>query len=408
MHSEARADILLVDDSPANLLALESVLESIGENLVKVSSGRDALRYLFDHDVALILMDVQMPDMGGYETAALIQARPRSRHTPIIFLTAYDRTDAQMFEGYAVGAVDFLTKPFVPEVLRSKVAAFVELFRKTEEVKRQGERLREAERKEYERELAEAEKRLEAEKLQREIELAREIQQGLFPSQTTPLPGFDIGGASYPADATGGDYYDYFPLIDDSLGIVIGDVSGHGIGPALIMAATRAYLHALAMTYHDVGQILKLANTALIEDVRGQHFVTLILASLDPATRTLAYASAGHPSGYVLNANGNVKAVLESTGIPLGIMQGKNPSVQTISLDPGDLVFLFTDGLIEAWSPEKTHFGSERALQVVRAAQDKPAREIVPLLYKEVCRFAEERPQPDDITAIIIKVSPDA
>src|SRR5207247_1391217 len=140
-------------------------------------------------------------------------------------LTAYERSDTQLFKGYAAGAVDFLTKPFVPEVLRSKVAVFVELFHKTEQVRQQAELLRDIERKEHERQLAEAKERWEQERLREEIRLARQIQQRLFPAAPLPLSGFDIGGASYPAEATGGDYFDYLPMAEDTLGVVVGDVS---------------------------------------------------------------------------------------------------------------------------------------------------------------------------------------
>jgi serine phosphatase RsbU (regulator of sigma subunit) len=404
MDPEDKADILLVDDQPANLLALEAVLEGLGQNLVKVNSGTEALRYLLDHDVALILMDIKMPGMDGYEAASLIQDRERSRHTPIIFLTGYERTDAQMFKGYSVGAVDFLTKPFVPEVLRSKVAVFVDLFRKREEVKRQAEVLREMERREHERQLQEATQRFEAENLRREMQLAREIQQKLFPDPVD-VPGVDIGGACYPADATGGDYFDYIPLTDNSLGLVIGDVSGHGIGAALVMAATRAYLHALAMSYADLEQILTLTNRALVADVGQSHFVTLLLASLNPRTRSLVYTSAGHSPGYVLSAAGEVKEVLRSTATPLGIMDGQFPASPAIGLAPGDLVFLFTDGLVESWAPDGTQFEGERALTVVRANQHRTAQEIVAALFEAVRTFADQQPQLDDITAIVIKVN---
>jgi CheY-like chemotaxis protein len=236
MEWDRKTDILLVDDNPANLLALEAVLGNLGQNLVKAHSGADALRYLMDHEVAIILMDVQMPGMDGFETAELIRRRERSRYTPVIFLTAHERTDTQVFTGYAAGAVDFLTKPFVPEVLRSKVAIFVELFQKTEQVRRQSELLRAIERKEHERQMSEAKERWEQERLREEIRLARQIQQKLFPVAPLPSAAFDISGASYPAEATGGDYFDYIPMRDGGLGVVIGDVSGHGFGPALLMA----------------------------------------------------------------------------------------------------------------------------------------------------------------------------
>ncbi|HEX6289580.1 MAG TPA: ATP-binding protein [Herpetosiphonaceae bacterium] len=141
MISEDAVNILLVDDRTENLLALESILGDLGHNLVMAQSGMEALKYLLQQDFAVILLDVQMPGLDGFETAELIRGRERSQHTPIIFLTALDRSDARMFKGYSVGAVDFLFKPFMPDILRSKVAVFVDLFRKTLTVQRQAEEL---------------------------------------------------------------------------------------------------------------------------------------------------------------------------------------------------------------------------------------------------------------------------
>src|ERR687887_2031492 len=125
------ANVLLVDDRPENLLALEGILEPLGQTLLFASSGEDALRQLLHHDVAVILLDVQMPELDGFETAALIKQRERTRTIPIIFLTAISKEEQQVFRGYSAGAVDYLFKPFNPEVLRSKVAVFIELHRKT-------------------------------------------------------------------------------------------------------------------------------------------------------------------------------------------------------------------------------------------------------------------------------------
>jgi CheY-like chemotaxis protein len=135
---QAKANILLVDDSPANLLALEAVLEDLGQNLVRAATGEEALRLLTDLDFAVVLLDVRMPGLGGFETAKLMRSQERSRHTPIIFLTSHDDRPS-VEEAYALGAVDYLVKPLVPVVLRAKVAAFIDLFRKTEQVKWQAE-----------------------------------------------------------------------------------------------------------------------------------------------------------------------------------------------------------------------------------------------------------------------------
>ncbi|MHC0062097.1 hybrid sensor histidine kinase/response regulator [Nostoc sp. UIC 10890] len=141
MQMESKVNILLVDDKLENLLALEAILEKLGENLVRATSGEEALRCLLHQDFAVILLDVQMPGMDGFETATLIRNRGRSRHTPIIFLTAFSTSDQMLFKGYALGAVDYLLKPLDPNILTSKVIVFVELFKKTEAVKQQAAQL---------------------------------------------------------------------------------------------------------------------------------------------------------------------------------------------------------------------------------------------------------------------------
>jgi two-component system, sensor histidine kinase and response regulator len=151
--ADDRVNILLVDDQPANLVALEAMLQGLGQNLIKADSGRDALKWLLTHEFAVILLDVKMPDMDGFETAQLIRQRDKSRHTPILFLTAGDNTQTQAVRGYAVGAVDYLVKPVVPEFVRSKVAVFVELAKKNELLRRQAKLLAESEQ--AARELAE-------------------------------------------------------------------------------------------------------------------------------------------------------------------------------------------------------------------------------------------------------------
>ena len=136
-----RVNVLLVDDRPENLLALEAILNSPSYNLVQANSGTEALRCLLNQDFAVILLDVQMPGMDGFETATLIRSRDRSRSTPIIFITAFSSNDTHVFKGYSLGAVDYLFKPLKPEILTSKVQVFVELFQKTVEVKQQATQL---------------------------------------------------------------------------------------------------------------------------------------------------------------------------------------------------------------------------------------------------------------------------
>ena len=171
--STEKVNILLVDDEPANLAALEAILGDLGENLIKAASGREALRRLLKQDFAVILMDVRMPEMDGFETALLIRERQRSTYTPIIFLTAAHRDETHVARGYSLGGVDYILKPFEPEILRSKVGVFVELARKTEIVRRQSELLRSMEKRRHERELADTRAAFLADLQQKNQELER-------------------------------------------------------------------------------------------------------------------------------------------------------------------------------------------------------------------------------------------
>jgi two-component system, sensor histidine kinase len=175
--NDERVNILLVDDRPENLLALEAILEPLGQKLVRATSGPQALKCVLAGDFATILLDVQMPDMNGFEVAEIIKSRERSRTIPIIFLSAINKEEAYVFKGYSMGAVDYVFKPFNPDVLRMKVAVFVDLFIKQREVQRQAELLRDAEKRELELEhrtsMLEAEARSAAKLTQMNDELHR-------------------------------------------------------------------------------------------------------------------------------------------------------------------------------------------------------------------------------------------
>lgn len=403
-----RVSVLLVDDQPNNLLALEGILDGHPEHLelVKAQSGSEALRRLLDQDFAVILLDVLMPEMDGFETAALIRQRDRSRHTPIIFLTAIGNSETHVSKGYSVGAVDYLFKPVVPEILRAKVATFVDLFKKTEEVKRQARQLREIERRDHERRLREIEEQWQSERMRTALQIAQDIQASLYPTVASTCPGFDIEGASHAAEGVGGDYFDYFPFPDGGLAIAIGDVTGHGVGPALLMAATRAYVRALALSHSDVGEILTLANRALVADITDGRFVTLLLARLEPAERSLVFAGAGHPPGYILSGTGAVKFAMESTHLPLGVLDDQALAASApIMLEPGDVVVMLTDGIVEAADRAGQLFGQQRAIDIVKRYVDQPARQIVAALNENVCRYSDRSSPEDDLTAVVIKVA---
>jgi CheY-like chemotaxis protein len=161
--SHEPVEILIVDDRAENLLALEAILDRLGQKIVRAHSGDEALRLLLTHDFAVILLDVQMPGIDGFETARLIKSRERTRYIPIIFLTAISKDEEYIFEGYSVGAVDYMTKPFKPDILRSKVSVFVDLYQKQRQITAQAELLRQSEKRDLEmrhmREIYESEAR---------------------------------------------------------------------------------------------------------------------------------------------------------------------------------------------------------------------------------------------------------
>lgn len=238
--------------------------------------------------------------------------------------------------------------------------------------------------------------------------LARAVQQRLFPTAPPADCGFEIGGAAYTADKTGGDFFDYLPLPDRTTGIVVGDVSGHAFDAALVMAQARAYLRSIAQSTADPGDVLTRVNRVLSRDLSDSQFVTLVLACLHAPSKTLSYSSAGHTMGYVLDRTGKVKCELPSTGIPLGIFVETSFETTTVpALVEHDLVVFFTDGLTEAQDRDETQFGASRALDVIRRNLDAPAPKIVHRVYRAARDFSARRTQEDDITVVVCRVGAD-
>jgi CheY-like chemotaxis protein len=241
-------------------------------------------------------------------------------------------------------------------------------------------------------------------RMQDELKAAHHVQQALFPKKAPQIAGFDLAGAVYPADETAGDYFDFIPMADDCLGLVVGDVTGHGLGPALLMAELRAYLRAIASTRPHCGEILMLANRFLAADLEDHRFVTLFFARLEPEKRALTYASAGH-CGYVLRANGETEK-LPSTGLPLGLIPDTiiNTSF-SIELQPGDLLFVPTDGFQEAHTEASELYGLPRVLDFLHRHRDLPAARIIKLLRDEVLEFAGLKGQKvkDDMSALLAR-----
>ena len=239
---------------------------------------------------------------------------------------------------------------------------------------------------------------------QTEVDLAQRIQLGLLPKAQPNLEGFSIAGASRPARETGGDYFDFIPFPNGHLMIPLGDVSGHGLGAAMIMAETRAYVRALGLSGMHLGTILNFANSRLFEDTGGEYFMTLFLPLLNPYSRSLTYSNAGQVPGYIFDRKGDLRTTLDSTDIPLGIRQDwvfRND--RATMLESGDLVLLMTDGILEARSSDVDFFGAERAIEVVLRYRREEPSVIIEHLIREACTFCRNV-QVDDMTAVVIKV----
>ena len=241
---------------------------------------------------------------------------------------------------------------------------------------------------------------------EREIEMqyASEVQKKLYPEQPPQIEGVDISGIVFPAVATCGDYYDYLPMPDGALGLAIGDVCGHGLGPALIMAEARAYLRSLVKASFDLSQIFDTMNRELWADLENGNFVTLLLARIDVTGRRLFYDNAGHTPGYLLDRTGEVKAPMYATGPPLGMFHDSSyDMVESLTIDRGDVLVLLTDGITESEGGDGAPFGAGRTLNVIREHLDEPASQITQSVYRSVREFAKETPQRDDITIVVCK-----
>ncbi len=235
---------------------------------------------------------------------------------------------------------------------------------------------------------------------------AAAIQARLWPRAPPALAGFDIAGASHPAEFAAGDYFDYVAMPDGSVGFVVGDVSGHGLGPAIVMALTYAHVRSLVQIYSQPAEILTRVNRFLVDET--EPFVTLLFARLVPNTRSLTWINAGHPPGLILDSTNNIKTRLESTTVPLAVLP--NPefcSHDAVTLESGDMVLLLTDGILEARSAADTQFGIAGALEIVAANRSRPAGEIVAAIVRGVREFCSPEKPKDDITAMVIKVGPD-
>lgn len=240
----------------------------------------------------------------------------------------------------------------------------------------------------------------ERERIEQELRVAALIQQTLLPKELPQLPGWNIEAYYQSARAVGGDFYDFIPLTEGRIGLVIGDVTDKGVPAALVMATTRSTLRSIATQHDDPGKVLALANESLVPEIPPAMFVTCLYGILNPETGDLVFANAGHNLPYVRSADGVRE--LRARGMPLGLMPGMVYEVNSAKLDLGETVLLTSDGIVEAHSADGEMFGFDRLMELV--GKDQEEEDLISQVLEELRRFRpSDLEQEDDVTMVAIR-----
>jgi len=380
-----RGSILIVDDTPANLRLLSHILTEQGYHVRPVPDGALALAAVRAEPPDLILLDIRMPEMDGYQVCEQLKADAQTRDIPVIFISALDATQDKV-RAFQTGGVDYVTKPFQAAEVLARVETHLAL-------------------RELQRQLQVANERM-----AQELSLAGEIQACFLPREVPDIPGWHLSATLQPASETSGDFYDFISLPDGRWGLVVLDVTDKGVGAALYMALSCTLIRTFAEQYPAQPElVLSAVNRRILKDCSANQFVTVFYGILDPKTGTLVYGNAGHCPALHFRTNDD-KDVHElcRTGIPLGIFKDRSWRQETVQLDPGDMLVLYTDGVTEAHGEPPSLFGEERLLESVRAshaqagAQPPSAQEIQQRILADVHSFVGGAPRSDDIALTIL------
>jgi len=366
--------ILIVDDTPANVQILTALLKDKGYQLSVTTNGQQALDALERIRPDLILLDVMMPVLDGFETCRRLKNAPAWREIPVIFLTSKsDTTD--IVAGFELGAVDYVAKPFNAHELLARINTHLTI-----------DHLR--------RSLAEAH--------QREMQMAFRVQSQLIPLRLPEIQGWDFAARWQPAKEVSGDYYDFIPG-KGRHGIVIADVSGKGMPAALFMASTRSIIRAKATASLSPADNLSQANDLLCADAAQGMFVTLFYAELSPDHPGLTYVGCGHNPPFWYRADRREIVELNPTGPVLAANEGVQYQAKNIEAGRGDVLLLYTDGFTEAFDEQQQLFGDDRLKDVLkRHAHESPQR-LLESIQQELEAFVGAAPQSDDRTIVIAK-----
>jgi sigma-B regulation protein RsbU (phosphoserine phosphatase) len=374
--------ILVVDDTPLNISVITGALKDTYRTKVATSGAKALAIAVADEKPDLILLDVMMPEMDGYEVCRRLKANPTVREIPVIFLTA--QTDAEdETRGFQVGAVDYVHKPFSPAVMKARVHTHLALRETREKLAQQL--------------LA----------IQKELETARLIQQSILPQTVPQIDGLDIAARYIPMTSVAGDFYDFIVVDNKRVGILIADVSGHGMPAALIASMLKIALAAQSPHADDPAQVLKGLNRALCGKFQ-HHYVTAAYVFVDMEKRALSYAGAGHPPLLLWGAGSpGVRDVTEN-GLFLGMFDFATYSSVKVLLAPGDRCLMYTDGISETNNPEGAEFGSERFRHFLEVQRNGSANQLADSLLEELARWSARREGEDlndDITMVTMRLT---
>jgi phosphoserine phosphatase RsbU/P len=386
--NEPAARLLVVDDNEDNRYTLVMRLQIEGyQDITTAEDGKQALDLLGTQEFDLVLLDVMMPNVDGYQVLTELKAAGRLHALPVVMISALNEVSS-VARCIELGAVDYLPKPFDPILLKARVGASLEKKRLRDEVRAHLTRLEE------------------------ELDSARQLQFSMvprhFPTPTERRP-VEIFAMMESAREVGGDLYDFFEIDDRRFCFLIGDVSGKGVAAALFMARVKNVIRLVARLLRgpsdappSPADIVAATNRELSQDNIGMMFVTLFLGVLDLATGELRFSNAGHNPPYLLR-NKDVAAITACKGRPLGVRIGSTYETGSLQLGPGDALYLYTDGVTEAANRREDLFGEPRLEATLRDAADGSPESLIAAVAEAVRAFSGGAPQADDITALAVR-----
>jgi serine phosphatase RsbU (regulator of sigma subunit) len=378
--------ILVVDDTPSNIQSLAATLKPAGYQVLVATNGQQALDVMAKVRPDLILLDIMMPIMDGFEACANIKANADWHDIPIIFLTAKTET-ADLVKGFELGAVDYVSKPFNAHELMARVHTHLTVDRLRTSVSEKNAALEKAQQQ-----------------MSAELDLARAMQVAILPSRFPAAAGCDGAARMLPATTMGGDFYDFIELPGGRIGLVMADVSGKGVPAAFFMAVARTNLNALAATASGPADCLQRTNDVLLTQNPMDLFVTVFYAVFDPATGVLTYSNGGHNPPLLRRANGQVEMLTSAAGLVLGMFPASYDE-DMAQLAPGDTLVLYTDGVTEAFNVDVQMYEEARLVERVRDDGGATAKGLVTAIFDSVIGFSGAAPQSDDITVAVLSWS---